>query len=130
MSKPEIPDSLLEQVIAAIRAARTVIRWKPGKDIQHLNTRKSYGHLHKSATIDNYHEIIRIVLSDLAARVYLYHFGNRIYPTVAATIDDNVWLIMFGLDGIMETAFVVEWPDQYLNRREFEFIDTLGALMT
>lgn len=36
---------------------------------------------------------------------------------------------MFALDGILETAFVVEWPDKYLGKREFELIGTLGEVL-
>lgn len=129
MSKPETPSPLNQQIVAAIRAVRTTIRWKPGKDIQHLNTRKDHGHLPKTATIDDYHDIIRNILLDSDSEVYLYHFGSRAYLAVVAKVDGKTWLVMFGLDGLMETAFVVEWPEHYLNRREFEFVGTLGALM-
>jgi len=129
MSKLETPESSRQQIVAAIRAVRTLIRWKPGKDIQHLKTRRDHGHIPKTATLDDYHDIIKSILFDSTASVYLYRFGVQSFPTVVTTLDTDTWLVMFGLDGLMETAFIVEWPDQYLNRREFEFISTLGDLM-
>lgn len=129
MSELVTPESSRQQIIAAIRAVRTEIRWKSGKDIQHLKTRRDHGHISKTATLADYHDIIKSVLSDSTASVYLYRFGPQSYPTVVTTLDTDTWLVMFGLDGLMETAFIVEWPDQYLNRLEFEFISTLGDLM-
>jgi hypothetical protein len=36
---------------------------------------------------------------------------------------------MFALDGIMETAFVVGQPDEYLGKREFQLMGTLSEVL-
>ncbi|UCH92594.1 MAG: hypothetical protein JSV88_20170 [Candidatus Aminicenantes bacterium] len=45
--------------------------------------------------------------------------------TVTAVIQSKHWLVMFSYDGIMESCFVVERPERYLNKPGFEEIGKL-----
>jgi len=47
------------------------------------------------------------------------------YPTVVCEVGGRVWLVMFSFQGIMESAFVVYDPADYLNPAMFEPIGTL-----
>jgi hypothetical protein len=117
------------QIVVAIRLIQTVIQWKPGKDIAHLRTRKKWQHLAEDATLEEYQAIIQTVVHDEVALVYLYHFGSRVYPSIVAQVQQKPWLVMFGLDGIMETAFVIESPQEYLGQPEFELIGQLWEVL-
>lgn len=129
MAPSKLSGELQKRVVAAIRSVQKEIRWKPGKDVAHLETRKDWQHLPDSASLDDYQVIIQTVLRDDEAQVYLYHHGDTVYPTVVTEIDHTPWLVMFALDGILETAFVVEWPDKYLGKHEFELIGTLEEVL-
>jgi len=129
MLEPTLSVELREQVTTAIRAVRQEIRWKPGKDVEHLQTRKDWGHLPADATLDDYHATIKTVVENDEAQVFLYHYRAGVYPTVVAEIGNAQWLVMFDMNGIMETAFVIEWPERYLTKREFELIGSLAEVL-
>ncbi len=116
------------EVLEAIRAVRAYVHWKPDSASRHLEKRKRRGHLPPTATIDDYELIIRTVLQDKAAQVYRYWYNRLPYVAVVAMVQTNRWLIMFSYDGVLESAFVVEHPERYLNKPGFEWIGSLGEL--
>jgi hypothetical protein len=103
----------LPAIVQALRQAQTRIRWKPGKAYAHLNKRKNRGHLLQQAKLADYETIIKAVLQHPEAFVYVYRYEAIDYPTVVAPYEGQVWLVMFGLEGIMETAFPPDEPDTY-----------------
>jgi hypothetical protein len=48
---------------------------------------------------------------------------------VVCPLDGNLWVVMFSADAIMETAFVIENPDSYLQPNLFEQIGSLGEVL-
>lgn len=108
---------------------RAEIRWKPGKDTQHLETRIKHGHLPDTATLNDYHAIIAAILNSDTADVYVYVWKGAVYPTVVDKHDDRCWLVMFSLAGVMETAFPPEDPDEYLADERFQRIGTAQELL-
>jgi len=92
-------------------------------------TRKDWGHLPPEATLEDYHAIIKAVLTDDNARVWLYHHSGNVYPTVVTELGGAVWLVLFDLTGIMETAFVVEQPERYLGHSSFELLGMLSEVL-
>ena len=122
-------ETSLRQIVAAIQEARRELRWKPGKDLQHLQTRKRHGHLPPDAQLAEYLAIIKAVLSDAQAQVYAYHFGETLYPTVVSYQPSAVWLVMIAPDGTLETAFVVEEHERYLAKTEFEWVGLISEVM-
>lgn len=126
MTPQTIDSQLLGQVISAINTLQTQIRWKPGKDVEHLRTRQDYGHLPVSATMADYEAIVASILHDFTADVYVYRWrSDAIYPTVVANHETGLWLVMFDLDGIMETAFPPTDPGQYLSDSRFQYLGTI-----
>lgn len=105
---------------AVIRQIQSEIRWKPDSAARHLLKRKWRGHLPKDATLDDYERIIRTVLTTDTAYVYLYWHGQDAYPTVVTVLDGKHWLVIFSLDGVLESAFVVKNPEAYLSSPDFE----------
>lgn len=95
----------------------------------HLLKRKVRSHLPLSATLADYERIILDVASDRDARVFVYWHETVPYPTVVATIDNRSWLVMCDLDGVLESAYIVERPGHYLNRPVFELLGTLGEIL-
>lgn len=102
-----------QHIAEAIKEVRLILRWKPRKDHQHLVKRIKRGHLPSGTTLTQYEAIIRDVVSNSAAEVYVFRFGQTDYPTVVAPIAGRLWLVMFSLEGILETAFPPDDPQSY-----------------
>jgi hypothetical protein len=118
------------QVAEAVRLVQRQIRWKPGSAIHHLGKRKRRGHLALDATLAEYEQIIHSVVMDQAAIVYLYAHDDVSYAAVVASIQGQTWLIMFGLNGVLESAYIVERPDLYLRKSVFNRIGALEEVLS
>jgi hypothetical protein len=118
-----------QQIVTAIRLVQSRPHWKPGSVERHLIKRIIRGHLPTSATIADYERMIQAVLAADDAQVYLYWYNESAYITVTAIISSHCWLVMFSLDGIMESAYVVENPERYLNKKDFEHIGLLSEVL-
>jgi hypothetical protein len=101
---------LWTRVANAIRQVQSSLRWKPGKDIQHLRRRIDLGHLPPDTTVEEYQAIIATILRDPQADVFVYSWGDIPYPTVVSEYSGSRWLVMFSLSGVMETAFPPDDP--------------------
>lgn len=121
-------EDLQDQIRNAITVVQADIRWWPGSETAHLLKRKVRNHLPLSATLDDYERIIKSVVHDRDARVFVYWFEQRPYPTVVSVVEGHHWLVMFDLDGVLESAYLVERPDRYLNRTEFELLGTMSEI--
>jgi hypothetical protein len=83
-----------------------------------------------TATLDDYQAIIASILRDATADVYVYVWRPMaIFPTVVAFHVDRQWLVMFGLDGVMETAFPPTDPEQYLSDPRFHYLGTMQEVL-
>jgi esterase/lipase superfamily enzyme len=122
-------NELRDQIVTAIQTIKTDLRWKPGSAARHLLKRKLRGHLPAEATLKDYEHIIQAVLDDPEATVCVYRHKDVPYIAVVATIQDNYWLVMFTLGGLMESAFVVEHPNYYLNKPAFERVGSLNEVL-
>ena len=116
------------RVIDAIRRLRQGLRWKPGKETQHLAKRIELGHLPVGTTLAEYEAIIIRVISTSAAEVFVYRWGETLHPTVVAEVEGARWLVMVGPDSTMETAFPPEDPETYLANLRFQRLGTLEEL--
>lgn len=121
--------AVLNRLPQIIREVQAEIRWRQGSAVRHLLKRKLRGHLPANATLADYEETIQRVLATSNATVYLYRHQDNVYPTVVCSLDGDVWLVMFSLDAIMETAFVIENPDSYLQPALFERIGSLDEVI-
>jgi hypothetical protein len=116
------------RIADAIRRLREGVHWRPGKDAQHLAKRIELGHLPVGTTLAEYEAIIIRVINTSRAAVFVYSWGETLYPTVVAEVDEARWLVMIGLDSIMETAFPPEDPEKYLANLRFQRLGTLEEL--
>jgi hypothetical protein len=114
----------LAHIRQAIASIQNAVHWKTHSAVRHLQKRKRQGHLPPGATLQDYDDLIQAVLHDDAAQVYLYWYLGTAYVAVVATIQQRPWLVMFGFNGTMESAFVIE-TKAYLAQPGFE---CLGAL--
>ncbi len=105
----------LPTILRALQQVQTQIRWKPGKDYGHLNKRKDRGHLPPQTKLAEYEAIIGAVVRHPEAFIYIYRYGLKDYPTVVAPYEGQIWMVMFGPDGIMETAFPPDEPNTYFD---------------
>jgi len=106
-------------IVAAIQALRSQIRWKAGADARHLDKRKRRGHLPPEYTLADYANLIRAILNNDENVVYRYDVADTTYGAVGGVYEGQDWLVIFGLDGIMETAFPPKKLERYLTRRGF-----------
>jgi len=121
-------DELNAQVVAAIRLVQARVRWKPGKAQQHLQKRIALGHLDPEAQLDDYEAVISALVHNAYAEVYVYVFDDQTYPVVVGTVGNQRWLAIFGLDGVMETAFPPTDASSYLSDSRFVRLGTLQEL--
>lgn len=124
----ESPDLKLAAA-ATIRRLRQEISWKPGAAARHLLKRKLRGHLSASASLSDYEDLIRLVLTDRSAVIYVYYADDTPYVAVSWQRGDNLWLVIASLEGVIETAFVVENPESYLNRSKFHFLGAMAEVV-
>lgn len=115
-------------VIEAVQTVRRKIRWKPGKDHQHLQKRIRRGHLPSATTLDEYEAIIKTIVTTPKAEVLIYTYGGFDYPTIVANINGRPWLAMFNMQGIMETAFPPDDPVEYFAKPYFKRLGRLEEL--
>ncbi len=123
------PADLKPRLREVIYQVQQEIQWKPGKGDSHLAKRISLGHLSSGATLAEYEAIIRAVLLHPEAEVYLFQFHETYYPAVAATYRGRVWLVMFGMNGVMETAFPPDQPDVYLQDAKYHLIGPIREIL-
>jgi hypothetical protein len=116
------------RIINAIRRLRGRVRWRPGKNNQHLAKRIELGHLPVGTTLAEYEAIIIRVIRTSTAEVFVYRWGDALYPTIVAEVDRVRWLVMVSLDSVMETAFPPEDPEIYLANPRFQRLGTLEEL--
>ena len=122
-------EELQSQVRNAVELVQAEVRWRPGSETAHLLKRKVRNHLPLEATLADYEHIIASVVNDRDAELYVYWYEQVPYPTVVATVQDLRWLVMCDLDGVIESAFVVERPERYLGRPVFELLGQLGEIL-
>ncbi|MDE0143713.1 MAG: hypothetical protein OXI80_14355 [Caldilineaceae bacterium] len=49
---------------------------------------------------------------------------------VAGSIQGQTWLVMFDLDGVLESAYIVDRPDLYLGKPVFERVGALEEILS
>lgn len=123
-------EDLRSQIASAIRSVQSQVRWRPGSAARHLLKRKLRGHLPPDAALNDYERTILTVLEDARAQVYIYWHSDMPYVAIVAIVQRHHWLVMFSLDGLMESAYVVKHPDRYLNKPVFEPVGPLSEVLT
>jgi hypothetical protein len=116
------------RIVDAIRRLRQGVHWRSGKDTQHLAKRIELGHLLVGTTLAEYEAIVIRVINTPTAEVFVYRWGEALYPTVVAEVEGARWLVMVGLDSVMETAFPPEDLETYLANLRFQRLGTLEEL--
>ncbi len=120
---------LQAQIANAIRLVQAQIQWRPGKEQVHLAKRIRLGQISPGSSLAEYNAIIQFIVSDREAFVYVYQFGNTYYPTVVATYQVRLWLAMFGMDGVMETAFPPDDPENYFQDPRYHLVGKVEDIL-
>lgn len=76
-------------IVAALHRLQEQVRWKSGKAAQHLQKRIALGHLPAGTTEAVYEALILRVIHTPTAEVWVYHWGESMYPTVVSDIDGH-----------------------------------------
>lgn len=122
-------EELTQRIPALIQQLRRELNWKPGAASRHLLKRKVRRHLPSEASLADYEGLIRRLLDNEDANIYVYYGDDAPYLCVAAPLEKQLWLVMASFDGMMETAFVVENRTTYLERPAFYLVGKLGEVM-
>jgi hypothetical protein len=104
----------------AIKSVQSRIRWRHDSAAQYLVKRKARRQLPANATLAAYEQIITTIVHDPQARVFVYWHEQRAYPTVVSVIGGEHWLVMLDESGFLESAFVIDRPERYLMRPQFQ----------
>ncbi|MEG4282298.1 hypothetical protein QUB68_04155 [Microcoleus sp. A006_D1] len=115
-------------VLQAIARVREQIIWKSGKSTSHLLKRIGLGHLPDDANLEQYNAIIAAVVNSPDANVYVYVYGEKIYPTLVANIENKLWIVMISVEGVLETAFPPDLPESYLANSDFVYLSSVKEL--
>jgi hypothetical protein len=99
--------------LEALRQLQQEIRWKAGKALSHLEKRIRLKHLPEGTTLEVYGALILSIVQDPSAELLVYQFGEHLYPTVVAMVEERLWLVMMDANGVMETAFPPDDPEIY-----------------
>ena len=113
----------------AIKSVQSGIRWRHDSAAKHLEKRKARRQLPANATLAAYEQIITTIVNDPQARVFVYWHNQRAYPTVVSVIDGEHWLVMIDESGFLESAFVVDRPERYLMRSQFQELGMLKQIL-
>ncbi len=117
-----------EELVGAVQSIRQTILWKKGKGQTHLAKRRNMGHISPTASLDDYEMIISQLVSGNNV-LYLYEFSERHFYAVRGFFEDKEWLVIYGIGGLMETAFPPDDIDDYLCRRGFVLIGPLEEVL-
>lgn len=117
------------ELIEALRSIRKNIQWKVGKDVVHLEKRQRMGHISLSATILDYEKLITDIVQNDSNILYIYEFNECNFFAVRGFVQGCEWLVIYGSNGTMETAFPPEDIDDYLNKRGFIFIGQIKEVL-
>lgn len=121
-------EKTINDIVLIIEQLKTQLVWKPQKAEIHLKKRIARKHLPSTSTIDDYESIILSIINNPEAQLYIYQDNDWIYPTIVAKYKNRLWLIMFSMEGIMETAFPPDNPTSYLGQLSFKYLGLLKEL--
>jgi hypothetical protein len=122
-------DAEQNELATLIFRLRRGITWKPSAAARHLLKRKLRGHLPTDATLADYEAVISQVLEAADSSIYVYYRDESTYLSMASWLDGRLWLVIVSFEGIIETAFVVENPESYLERAAFQFIGKMSEVV-
>ena len=125
----EIRDNIRREVITAVQSIRQKIVWKPKKDGQHLDKRKSMGHIPQSYTLEHYNRLIQSIALGPSHQVYLYIYSEVRYYGLVGDALGVEWLVLVNSQGIMETAFPPDKLQEYLDKRGFEYLGKVSEFL-
>ena len=125
----DVSDELRRQVATALRQVLIQIRWKLGKAQSHLIKRMRLAHLSPGTTVEEYEAIIDEVLRHVNATLYVFQYGEILYPTIVAPYGGRVWLVMFGMNGVMETAFPPDDPVAYFEDPKYRLLGPIQEFL-
>ena len=114
-----------QEAAASLRTLRHRVQWKPGKALSHLEKRKSLRHLRAATSLREYNELIQSLVKEETNLVYLYRHGSERYYAVNGRIGSREWLLIATRAGVVETAFLPDAMEEYLQRRGFIAMGTV-----
>ncbi len=114
---------------AAIRMVRHQPRWKPGKDLAHLEKRIRRGHFSPGTSMVQYNQLIQNILNEHDSEVYHYAFGQADYFSITHEIENRPWLVLISAKGMMETAFPPEDLQEYISKNKYVLLGKLKEIV-
>lgn len=98
---------LKEKILFILNDVKTTgLRWKIGKNIEHLEKRKRKGHIPNDFTLNDYERVILSIINDVENDVYLYYLKGFIKDYFV--FGNGKWIVIIGDDSIIDTAFQID----------------------
>ncbi|MEW9673097.1 hypothetical protein [Ammoniphilus sp. 3BR4] len=91
----------------------------------HLKTRKDYGHIDDEWELEDYNDLIMTIVNDPSSEFYFY---PSFLPNKYFVLGDGKWIVMFGIDGTMETCFPPSNYDEYIEGK-FLYLGTVEEVL-
>jgi hypothetical protein len=76
-----------------------------------------------------YNQLIRDLVHAPDSLSYRYPVGERYYYAVRGRTGGREWLVIFDVQGVLETAFPPNDMDGYLSSQGFEYLGTVGEVL-
>lgn len=124
-----LEDNEIKKLIKAIELIQAQIKWKPNKAEIHLAKRIKLRHLVDNSSLDDYEKIIKAIIFNPESKVYIFQDDDSFYPTITDQIKNQLWLVMFSVNGIMETAFPPSNAEKYLKINPFIYVGKLKEIV-
>jgi hypothetical protein len=80
--------------------------------------------------MEAYNRLIENLVCDPGHLVYCYPVGERQYYAVRGRAGGTEWLAIFDAQGVLETAFPPGDIDGYLTGHGFEYLGTVGEVLS
>ena len=84
------------------------LKWKRGKDIEHLEKRKRKCHIPEDFTIEAYESIIIDIIDDKENETYLYFLEGFEQNYYVFANPKTKWMVIIGENTVIESAFIID----------------------
>lgn len=105
------------------------LKWKLGKNVEHLEKRKRKGHIPSDFTLDDYERVILSIINNVENDVYLYYLKGFIKDYFV--FGNGSWIVIIGDDSIIDTAFQIDtsYSDYLSKDKGYEYLGKIKEVL-
>lgn len=105
------------------------LKWKLGKNVEHLEKRKRKGHIPSDFTLEDYERVILSIINNVENDVYLYYLKGFIKDYFV--FGNGSWIVIIGDDSIIDTAFQIDtsYSDYLSKDKGYEYLGKIKEVL-